>query len=117
MIAPMKLADYIQRDVEAISRISAVPSMLRLVCDQTGMGFAAATRVDDDSWTACAVLDKINFGLKPGAQLDVASTLCFEARAAREPVVFDHASTHPVYCKHHTPKLYRHRELHLCTHH
>lgn len=102
----MQPALNIQRDIDAIRRISAVPSMLRLVCEQTGMGFAAVARVDDESWTACAVLDKINFGLKPGGQLDVNSTLCIEARAAREPVAFDHASTHPVYCKHHTPRLY-----------
>lgn len=70
------------------------------------MGFGAVARVDDDSWTACAVLDRINFGLKPGGQLDVNSTLCIESRAAREPVAFDHASMHPVYCKHHTPRLY-----------
>lgn len=80
--------------------------MLRLICDQTGMGFGAVARVDDASWTACAVLDRINFGLKPGGQLDVNSTLCIESRAAREPVAFDHASMHPVYCKHHTPRLY-----------
>lgn len=102
----MQLANHIQRDIDAVQRISAVPSMLRLICDQTGMGFAAVARVDDDSWTACAVLDRINFGLKPGDQLDVHSTLCIEARTAREPVAFDHASTHPIYCKHHTPRLY-----------
>ena len=102
----MQLANHIQHDIDAVQRISAVPSMLRLICDQTGMGFAAVARVDDDSWTACAVLDRINFGLKPGGQLDVHSTLCIEARAAREPVAFDHASTHPIYCKHHTPRLY-----------
>jgi signal transduction histidine kinase len=103
----MQLPENIQRDIDAVGRISAVPTMLRLICDQTGMGFGAVARVDDDSWTACAVLDRINFGLKPGGQLDADSTLCVEARARREPVVFDHASTHPVYYKHHTPRLYR----------
>lgn len=102
----MSNSEHIQRDVDAISRISAVPSMLRLVCEQTGMGFAAVARVDDDSWTACAVYDRINFGLKIGGQLDVETTLCIEARAARKPVAFDHASLHPVYCKHHTPRIY-----------
>ena len=71
----LQLADHIRRDVEAIGRISAVPSMLRLICEQTGMGFAAVARVDGDSWTACAVLDRINFGLKPGGQLEVHTTL------------------------------------------
>ena len=51
--------------------------------------------------------DDISFGLKPGGQLELRSTLCFESRAAREPVVFDHASQDPVYCGHHTPLQYK----------
>ena len=96
----------IARDVAAVGRISAVPSLLKLVCQNTGMGFAAVARVTDGSWTACAVQDDIQFGLAPGGQLDVRTTLCREARAAREPVVIDHASRDPVYAHHHTPKLY-----------
>ena len=102
----MQLAEHIRRDIEAIRKISAVPAMLRLVCDQTGMGFAAVARVDNESWTACAVVDRIDFGLEVGGQLDVSSTLCIEARQAREPVAFDHASEHPVYSVHHTPRMY-----------
>lgn len=102
----MSLSPSILRDVESVARISAVPAILRIVCENTGMGFAAVARVDDASWTACAVLDKINFDLKPGGQLDVNSTLCIESRALRQPIAFDHASQHPVYCKHHTPRLY-----------
>lgn len=103
----MALSELMIRDVEAVGRISAVPSMLRIVCENTGMGFAAVARVDGDSWTACAVLDKINFGLKPGGQLNVDSTLCVESRSLRQAIAFDHASQHPTYCKHHTPRLYR----------
>lgn len=96
----------IARDVAAVARISAVPSLLRIVCDNTGMGFAAVARVTDGTWTACAVEDNINFGLQPGGQLDVHTTLCKEARGARQPVVFDHASADPVYATHHTPLMY-----------
>jgi len=96
----------IARDIAAIARISAVPSLLRIVCDNTGMRFAAVARVTDGTWTACAVEDQINFGLLPGGQLDVHTTLCKESRAARQPVVFDHASTDPTYATHHTPRLY-----------
>jgi signal transduction histidine kinase len=96
----------ISRDIAAISRISAVPSLLRIVCDNTGMRFAAVARVTDGSWTACAVQDDIEFGLKPGGQLDVHSTLCKESRAERRPVVFDHASEDPLYSTHHTPRIY-----------
>lgn len=97
----------IARDVAAVARISAVPALLRLICQNTGMGFAAVARVTDGSWTACAVQDDIAFGLLPGGQLPVETTLCRESRAARLPVVFDHASQDPLYRDHHTPRLYK----------
>lgn len=99
-------AEAIARDVTAVSRISAVPSLLKIICQNTGMGFAAVARVTDGTWTACAVEDTIQFGLLPGGQLEVESTLCKESRAARLPVVIDHASTDPTYRDHHTPRLY-----------
>jgi len=98
--------EAIRRDVALIGRISSVPTLLKIICGNTGMGFAAVARVTDGTWTACAVQDDINFGLLPGGQLDVRTTLCIEARAARKPVVFDHASVDPVYRDHHTPRLY-----------
>lgn len=99
-------AEAIARDIAAVGRISAVPSLLRLICQNTGMGFAAVARVTDGTWTACAVQDDIDFGLKAGGQLEVATTLCSESRAAREPVVIDHASLDPTYRDHHTPRIY-----------
>lgn len=99
-------AEAIARDIAAVGRISAVPSLLRLICQNTGMGFAAVARVTDGTWTACAVQDDIAFGLKAGGQLEVATTLCSESRAAREPVVIDHASLDPTYRDHHTPRIY-----------
>lgn len=98
--------ESIAHDLAAIARISAVPSLLRIVCDNTGMRFAAVARVTDGTWTACAVEDHINFGLVPGSQLDVHTTLCKEARATRQTVVFDQASTDPSYRDHHTPRIY-----------
>jgi GAF domain-containing protein len=80
--------------------------MLKIVCQTTGMGFAAVARVTEGNWTACAVEDNIQFGLQVGGELPVKSTLCVEARSARQPVVFDHASLDPVYKNHHTPQIY-----------
>jgi signal transduction histidine kinase len=71
------------------------------------MGFSVVARVTDGTWTACAVQDQIHFGLLPGEQLDLHSTLCKESREALAPVVIDHASTDPKYREHHTPKLYK----------
>lgn len=98
--------EAIALDIAAIGSISAVPSMLRIVCQATGMGFAAVARVTEGNWTACAVEDNIQFGLKVGGELPVNSTLCIEARSARQPVVFDHASLDPFYKDHHTPRMY-----------
>ena len=99
-------AEDIAHDVAAVGRIAAVPTLLRVLCDSTGMGFAAVARVSDGSWTACAVHDDIQFGLKPGGQLDVHTTLCKEVRSARAAVFIDEASADPVYCNHHTPRIY-----------
>jgi signal transduction histidine kinase len=99
-------AEDIARDVAAVGRIEAVPALLRVLCETTGMGFAAVARVSDTTWTACAVQDDIAFGLKPGGQLDLHTTLCTEVRASRTPVVIDKASDDPLYRHHHTPRIY-----------
>jgi sigma-B regulation protein RsbU (phosphoserine phosphatase) len=96
----------IATDIESISRISAVPSILQVICATTGLRFAAIARVTDNSWTACAVLDNIDLGLKAGDPLDVATTLCSEVRDSRAPVIIDQASTDAHYCSHRTPRLY-----------
>jgi len=99
-------AEEIADDVAAVGRIAAVPTLLRVLCDTTGMGFAAVARVTDGTWTACAVQDDIQFGLKPGGQLDLHTTLCKEVRSARAPVFIDQASVDPFYRSHHTPRIY-----------
>jgi len=97
----------IAQDIFAIARIQAVPALLDVLCDITGMGFAAVARVSDASWTLCAVKDKINFGLKVGDQLPLESTLCIESKRNGEPIIIDHASRDPRYCSHHTPRAYK----------
>lgn len=97
----------IARDIEAVQRIDAVPAILRLICKNTGMGFAAVARVTERSWTACAVQDEVNFGLMAGGQLELHTTLCFESRAARATIVIDNFGTDPVYHGHHTARIYK----------
>ena len=98
--------EEIESDIRAVSRIGAVPNLLRVLCETTGMGFAAVARVTEESWIACAVADDIGFGLEPGGHLDVNTTLCIESRAARAPIVIEHASKDATYCNHPTPRLY-----------
>ncbi|KQQ67892.1 histidine kinase [Pseudomonas sp. Leaf127] len=94
-------------DIGAVNRIDAVPIILRMVKQMTGMRFAAVARVTESHWVACAVDDALEFGLKPGGQLVVDSTICHGIRQHRQPVVFGHASQHPVYSRHPTPHGYK----------
>jgi signal transduction histidine kinase len=93
-------------DVAAISRIDAVASILEIVCRTTGMGFAAVARVTRDRWVACAVRDEIAFGLLPGGELDVKTTICDEIRDSGRAVVIDHVAEDKDFCNHHTPRTY-----------
>ena len=83
------LAEDIESALGAIAAIDAVPTILEVVCRTTGMGFAAIARVTEDSWIACAVRDEIAFGLEPGGELEVETTICDEIREHGEPVIID----------------------------
>ena len=95
-----------QADIEAIGRIDAVPTILDVVCRVTGMGFAAVARVTEDRWVACKVLDNIDFGLQPGDELKVETTICHEIRQTRKPVIINHVVEDPEFFKHFTPTMY-----------
>ena len=92
--------------VDEIQAIGAVPKILETVAAMTGLRFVCIAHVTADSWTACAVLDKLEFGLKPGDPLDVATTLCEEVRDTGAAVIIDHVRESDQYRDHHTPRIY-----------
>lgn len=94
------------KDISLVGSIPAVPNILDVVCKTTGMGFAAVARVTEDRWIACSVLDKIQFGLQPGGELKVETTICHEIRQNRQPVVIDHVEVDAAWRDHHTPCQY-----------
>ncbi len=96
----------IKKDIETISSISAITQILDVVCRTTGMGFAAIARVTSDRWVACAVKDDIQFGLRPGDELNLETTICNEIKINRKAVVIDHVAEDEKYSSHHTPLLY-----------
>lgn len=98
--------ELIAHDIAAINRIEAVPTILRAVTHTTGMRFAAVARVTDSRWIACAVHDGIDFGLRPGDELALQTTICNEIRQSGKPVVFGKASADPRFAGHPTPALY-----------
>ena len=97
--------DFIQ-DIQAVSRIEEVNTILNVICKITGMGFAAVARVTKERWITCAALDSINFGLTPGDELEVQSTICFEVEASKQAVVISNVNESDQYRHHHTPIKY-----------
>ncbi len=100
-------------DITAISQIDAVASILEIVCRTTGMGFAAVARVTKDRWVACAVRDEIAFGLLPGGELDVKTTICDEIRDSGRAVIIDHVARGRTFPRSSYAKTIRASELHL----
>jgi signal transduction histidine kinase len=93
-------------DVAAVTSIKAVPTILDIICRTTGMRFAAVARVTEERWIACNLRDDIAFGLRPGGELSVETTLCHEVRQHRNPIIIDNVAEDPDYSFHHTPALY-----------
>ena len=100
------MEENFQKDIERIQSLEIVPAILELVCRGTGMGFSAIARVTEDRWITCAVKDDIAFGLEPGSELQIKTTLCNEIRGHHQPIVIDEVRTDEEYALHHTPAMY-----------
>lgn len=92
--------------VALVAAIAVVPTILEVLCSTTGMGFAAVARVTEDRWIACGVRDTIGFGLAPGGELKIETTVCQTVRQYRNAVVIDDAATDPDWCGHSVSALY-----------
>lgn len=93
-------------NVAVVQAIGVVPRILEVVCRFTRMRFAAVARVTDRRWIACAVRDELNFGLQPGGELDLKTTLCDEIRQSQTRIVIDDVDGDPHYRGHHTAVKY-----------
>jgi signal transduction histidine kinase len=98
--------EKLEADVAAVGRIGAIKTVLRLLLRITGLRLAVVARVTDESWTCCAVLDEINFGLRPGDKLELVTTFCNTVRGLGGPLLIRHASEDPRCATHPAPKLY-----------
>lgn len=99
--------DKLSADIEKVKKIPIVPTMLDVICETTGMGFAAIARVTEDKWITCGVRDDIRFGLKPGDELKIETTICNEIRDSRKAVIIDHVDKDDIFAHHHTPLMYK----------
>ncbi|AXR04959.1 GAF domain-containing sensor histidine kinase [Salinimonas sediminis] len=96
----------VQQDIHAIQSIEAVPTILSMISESTGLRFVCIARVSPDNWTACAVLDNANFNLLPGDTLEISTTFCEQVRSSQKEVMIDHVEQDNVYHNHPTPKMY-----------
>lgn len=102
----MTIGDHLAAEAAAQGDSDAIRAILEQVCRVTDMGFAAVARVTDHRWIACQVLDRIEFGLEPGDELELKTTICDEIRASGRGVVIDHVSSDIEWRSHPTPMLY-----------
>jgi GAF domain-containing protein len=83
-----------------------IRQILKEVAALTGMGFVAVARVTETHWIACQVLDQIDFGMSPGDELRVSTTICNDNRETGNAVVIDNVSSNPKWQTHPAPALY-----------
>lgn len=93
----------LQSDVVSIQKIPIISTLLDVISRTTGMGFTAVSRVTEDKWITCSLIDKINFGLKPGDELKIETTICNEVRKSGKAVIIDNVSDSGVPFQHLIP--------------
>lgn len=93
-------------DLARLQGDPTVEAVLGELCAATGMGFAAVARVTESAWIACQVLDKIEFGLEAGGELQIATTICNEIREHKRPIFIANVDAEPIWRVHPTPILY-----------
>jgi signal transduction histidine kinase len=96
----------LEQDVASVASLDVVPTILEVICRTTGLGFSAVARVTEDRWIACAVRDEIQFGLVPGGELRVETTICNEIRSSGNLVAIDSVAEDPAFRDHPTPLMY-----------
>ncbi|MCX7357891.1 MAG: GAF domain-containing sensor histidine kinase [Alphaproteobacteria bacterium] len=100
------MEEHFQRDIHRLEHNPAVTRILDVVCAITGMRFAAVARVTEERWIALSVKDLIAFGVTPGSELEVRTTICKEVRDHQRTILIEHVAEDPEWRDHPTPKLY-----------
>lgn len=94
------MTDEIQADIEAVSQIPLINTLLDVAIETTGLGFAAIARIIDKQWIVCAVKDSVGFGLLPGRELPSNMAVDYDILQSGETVIIDDVQTHPHYRNH-----------------
>jgi len=96
----------IAADIRTVQSISAVPTIMRVIAETTGLRWVCVSRVTSDAWTMCAVRDELGLGLQPGDGIDIANTFCDQVRKHDMGVVIDDVGNDATYADHPIPKLF-----------
>jgi signal transduction histidine kinase len=101
----------VHKDVELIGKIPIIPSILEVICRNTGMGFACIARVSNEGCIACGVKDEIGFGLLPGCipviiGMELDTTICNEISRSGKMVVIENVDQDLHYQGHPASKKY-----------
>lgn len=94
------MENSVRNDAATLDRIDAVKIILKTLTDVTGLPYSIVARVTEDSWTACAIHDTIDFGLKSGDELVLKTTYCNTVTEHNAPLLVRHASQDPQYKDH-----------------
>lgn len=100
------MTDEFAAEAVVASRDQAIRDILSEVCEVTRMGFSAVARVTETRWIACQIEDRIEFGLKPGDELEIKTTLCNDIRECGQAIVIDEVGADPEWRTHPTPAMY-----------
>jgi GAF domain-containing protein len=98
--------DEFAAEVAAEGDSDEIRAILDEVCRITDMGFAAVARVTDTRWIAAQINDKVEFGLDPGDELDIKTTICDEIRDSGQTIIIDDVSADPSWRTHPVPIIY-----------
>lgn len=104
-LIPLTEPDLAQ-DIDLIQGLDSTSRILQAASAISGLRFVAIARVTEGRWVTCASLDRLGFGLKPGDELKVATTLCHDVRCTGDLIVIEDVESDPVYRDHPTPRQY-----------
>lgn len=100
------MARAVDRDIQAVQALTAVPTIMQVIAQTTGLRWLCVSRVTQDAWTMCAVRDELGFGLAPGDEIAIANTFCDQVRRTDTGVVIDDVSNDADYHAHPIPQMF-----------
>lgn len=100
------MLDKLAADAARDGEDGIIRRVLEEAATLTGMGFVAVARVTDTRWVACQIFDQIDFGMSPGDELRISTTICSDIRESGNAVVIDDVSANPRWHTHPAPALY-----------